>query len=81
MRKYKDNKAQDGGSRIRVESKIDMKRRTGKSPDYYDSAAVMIELCRERHNLSSIDKPGNVQAGKQSPMKKRFNQLAGLWAA
>jgi hypothetical protein len=81
VRQYKDNKAQDGGSRIRVESKVDMKRRTGKSPDYFDSAAVLIELCRERHGLSSIDKPGNVREGGPSPLKKKFNQLAGLWAA
>ena len=81
VRKYKDNKALDGGSRIKVESKVDMKRRTGKSPDVYDSACVLIELCREKHGLSSIDKPGNHTPGKTNPLQKRFNKLAGLWAA
>ena len=81
VRKYKDNKAMDGGSRIRVESKVDMKRRTGKSPDYYDSACCLVELCREKHGLSSIDKPGNHTPGKPNPLQKRFKQLAGLWAA
>lgn len=81
VRRYKDNKAMDGGSRIKVESKVDMKRRTGKSPDTMDSAVVLIELCREKHNLSSIDKPGNHTPGKTNPLQKRFNKLAGLWAA
>jgi hypothetical protein len=80
-RKYKDNKAQDGGSKIRVESKIEMKRRTGKSPDEGDSGFILIDLCRERHGLSGLDKPGNHTPGKPNPLQKRFKQLAGLWAS
>ena len=41
-RRYKDNKAQDGGSRIKVESKVDMKKRIGRSPDVADSAFVLL---------------------------------------
>lgn len=80
-RRYKDNKAQDGGSRIRVESKVEMKQRINRSPDCFDSAACLIELCRVRHGLSSIDKPGNHGGRTISPLKKRFNELARLFAA
>jgi hypothetical protein len=80
-RRYKENKAQDGGSRIKVESKVEMKQRIGRSPDHFDSAAVLIELCRERHGLSGIDKPGNYSSKGKSPLKKRFDSLASLYAA
>jgi hypothetical protein len=80
-RRYKDNKAQDGGSRIKVESKVDMKKRIGRSPDVADSAFVLLELCRERHGLSSIDKPGNYSQTRTNPLKKRFMGLAELFAA
>jgi hypothetical protein len=79
-RKYKDNKAQDGGSKIRVESKIEMKRRTGKSPDEGDSGFILIDLCRERHGLSGLDKPGNFDSKKPSPLKKRFMSLASIYS-
>jgi len=80
-RKYKDTKAQDGGSRIRVESKVDMKKRIGRSPDVGDSAFILVDLCRERHGLSSIDKPGNYGSKQTNPLKKRFMGLAELFAA
>lgn len=79
-RKYKDNKAQDGGSKIRVESKVDMKRRTGKSPDEGDAGFILIDLCRERHGLSGLDRPGNFDAKKPSPLKKRFMSLASIYS-
>jgi len=78
-RKYKDNKAQDGGSKIKVESKVDMKKRIGRSPDVFDSAAILIELCRERHGLSSIDKPGNFSSRVLNPLRKKFTDLASLY--
>jgi hypothetical protein len=80
-RKYKDTKAQDGGSRIKVESKVDMKKRIGRSPDVGDSAFILVDLCRERHGLSSIDKPGNYGSKQTNPLKKRFMGLAELFAA
>jgi hypothetical protein len=80
-RRYKDTKAQDGGSRIKVESKVEMKQRIGRSPDVADSAFVLLELCRERHGLSGIDKPGNYSAKSKSPLKKRFDALASVFAA
>lgn len=80
-RRYKDNKAQDGGSRIKVESKVDMKKRIGRSPDEADSAFILVDLCRERHGLSSIDKPGNYNQKQTNPLKRRFMGLAELFAA
>ena len=80
-RKYKDNKAQDGGSKIKVESKVDMKKRIGRSPDIADSAFILVDLCRERHGLSSIDKPGNYSGTRTNPLKKRFMGLVELFAA
>jgi hypothetical protein len=80
-RRYKDNKAADGGSRIKVESKVEMKQRINRSPDVFDSGAVLIELCRTRHGLASIDKPGNSKPGVKSPLKRRFDALASLFAA
>lgn len=82
MRKFEEGKAGDGGSRIRVESKKDMKKRTGSSPDYSDSGFILLELCRERHKFSGIDKPGNSPAaGGKTPMQKRFSRLSAIYAA
>ena len=81
MRKFDEGKAGDGGSRIRVESKKEMKKRTQSSPDYSDSAFVMLDLCRERHKLSGIDKAGNYDSKGKSPMKKRFNALSSIYNA
>lgn len=78
-RRFKDSKAMDGGSRIRVESKIEMKRRTGESPDIFDSAACLLELCRDRHKLSGIDKPGDYSSRGQSPMQRRFAALSSIY--
>lgn len=44
------------GDKVKVEKKEDMKSRTMRSPDLYDSACVMIELCRQKHGLSSAEK-------------------------
>ncbi len=81
MRKFEEGKAADGGARIRIESKKDMKKRTGESPDYSDSAFVMLDLCRERHKFSGIDKPGNRSSTGKSPMQKRFQGLSSIYAA
>lgn len=45
--------------RIQVESKVDMKRRTGKSPDIADAALAALFLCRQRLGMSSTAKPGS----------------------
>ena len=79
-RKYHESKAGDGGSRLRVESKIELKKRMGKSCDIADSLFIMFAVCRERHKLSGIDKAGNYDSKGKSPMKKRFAALSSIYA-
>lgn len=52
--------------KIRVESKTEMRERVGESPDEADAYMVMIELCRTRHGLSSIEKSGGSSAPKSN---------------
>lgn len=80
-RKYHESKAGDGGSRLRVESKIELKKRMGKSCDIADSLFIMFAVCRERHKLSGIDKAGNYDSKGKSPMRKRFNALSSIYNA
>ena len=80
-RKYKESKADDGGSKIRVETKREMKQRINRSPDEGDAGFILIDLCRDRHGLSGIDKPGGQKPGVKSPLKRRFDALASLFAA
>jgi len=80
-RKYKESKADDGGSKIRVETKREMKQRINRSPDEGDAGFILIDLCRERHGLSGIDKPGGQKPGVKNPLKRRFDALANLFAA
>lgn len=80
-RKYHESKAGDGGSRLRVESKIELKKRMGKSCDIADSLFIMFAVCRERHKLSGIDKAGNYDSKGKSPMKKRFAALSSIYNA
>ena len=51
-RKYSTDKGT--ALRMRVESKIDMKGRTGQSPDIADSAAILVELCRQRFGFGGM---------------------------
>lgn len=46
-RRYETVK-RDGVAKIRVESKTDMKKRTGKSPDIADAACMCVAIVRER---------------------------------
>jgi hypothetical protein len=51
-RKYSTQKGV--GLRMVVESKIDMKARTGESPDLADAAMILIELCRQRFGFGGM---------------------------
>lgn len=53
-RLYKTHK-RGTGMCIAVESKKDMRRRTGKSPDIADAALGLVDLCRERLMLDSVE--------------------------
>lgn len=61
--------------RIRVETKSDMKARIGKSPDISDSAFILIELCRTRHNLTAIDKIPDNPYQQETSYKKWFKKV------
>lgn len=54
-RRYETIKSGDG-ERIRVESKRDMKARTGRSPDNVDGLFVSLALCRERYHFRSEER-------------------------
>lgn len=71
-RTYSTSKA-GNGMRIRVESKIDFKNRTGASPDLADAAFVLLDVCRQRHYLignERFDVNTNRQQKWGSLMKK-----------
>lgn len=44
---------EDGGRKIRIEKKIEMKLRTGESPDVADAAFVVLEVARQRFGFLS----------------------------
>lgn len=45
------------GKRFRVETKTEMKKRIGRSPDNLDAVAVGIDLCRQKGVMASSGKP------------------------
>lgn len=51
-RKYETRK--DGGTRIVVEPKKEMKQRLGYSPDLADASMVLLELARDRHGFNPV---------------------------
>jgi hypothetical protein len=51
-RKYSTKKGTS--LRMEVESKTDMKARTGASPDLADAAMILIELCRQRFGFGGM---------------------------
>lgn len=53
-RLYKSVK-RGGGEAMQVEPKPEMKARTGMSPDIADAGFGLIDLCRDRHNLISVE--------------------------
>ena len=63
-RNYEFRKA--GSTKALVESKRDMKARTGKSPDIADAAFVMLDVIREKY-------------GMQPPQQKKIISAGGDW--
>ena len=53
-RQYDTSKGGDG-LKMRVEPKMDFKKRTGYSPDGADAAFLLIDLARNRHGLIAIE--------------------------
>lgn len=52
-----------GGLRVKVETKTELKSRTGASPDLGDAAFIAIDLARARHGLVAVDPPKDGEAG------------------
>jgi hypothetical protein len=52
-----------GGLRVRVETKTELKSRTGSSPDLGDAAFIAVDLARARHGLVAVDPPKDGEAG------------------
>jgi hypothetical protein len=51
-RKYRTRKGTT--LRMEVESKTEMKARTGESPDLADAAMILVELCRQRFGFGGM---------------------------
>ena len=75
----------DDSSKLKVEAKDEMKKRTGKSPDLGDSFALLCHVCRMKHGLSSTEraKPGaqRRQGSFQEMIAKVFGATEGVGAA
>ena len=73
-RNYETKKS--GSMKVLVESKREMKSRTGKSPDIADAAFVMLDTVRERFGLRTVQ-DGGIGSGSneswKSMMRKRFS--------
>lgn len=74
-RKYSTQKGV--GLRMVVESKVDMKARTGESPDLADAAMILIELCRQRFGFGGMTvqqkrKETSIQVKQRTVFRKLF---------
>jgi hypothetical protein len=79
-RKYTTQKGV--GLRMVVETKTDMKARTGESPDLADSAMILIELCRQRLGFGGMTpqqkrKETSIQVRQQRVFRKLFSANLG----
>lgn len=71
-RKYTTSKT-GSSMKIKVETKVEFKNRTGESPDLADAAFVLLDVCRQRHYLLGNERyevNQNRQKSWQSMMKK-----------
>lgn len=58
-----------GTAKVRVEPKPIMKARTGESPDIADAAFILLDLCRDRLQMSSVAYAGDRQEVKNKGWK------------
>ena len=72
-RTYSTSKS-GNGMKIRVESKIDFKNRTGASPDLADAAFVLLDVCRQRHYLIGNER-FEVNQNRQKTWGKMMKKL------
>jgi hypothetical protein len=52
-----------GTLRVKVEPKVDLRKRTGYSPDMADAAFIALEMARQRHGLVAVDPPKSSELG------------------
>ena len=48
-----------GTLKVKVETKPELKQRSGQSPDIADAAFIALDLARQRHGLVAVDAPKN----------------------
>ncbi len=67
-------------SKVRVEPKPLMKARTGESPDIADAAFILLDLCRARLGMTSVDVAGDKPARRPDSWRNfvRKYDVAGL---
>jgi len=60
---------------ITIESKTIMRKRTGFSPDEADAACILVDLCKQRHNFLSADKPIRMATNKPNLALRKFQNV------
>lgn len=78
-RRYETVKGGDG-ERMLMESKSEMRNRTGKSPDIADCLFIILDLCRTRHNFYSEERGIHVIPEKDIDKIYREMDIVGLSA-
>lgn len=61
--------------KVQIESKVELKKRIGKSPDRSDAAMLCLELCRRRLSMASKVRASEVD-GHHGPRKSFFKTYA-----
>jgi hypothetical protein len=67
--------------KVQIESKVELKKRIGKSPDMSDAAMLCLELCRRRLSMASKVRalePDGHQQRRTSPFKSFATKLTKL---
>lgn len=63
------------GRKFRVETKTELKKRIGRSPDHLDAVAVGIDLCRQKGAIPSSSAPSAVTVNVREDLKKAAEQF------
>lgn len=72
---------EDGGRKIRIESKKEMKMRTGESPDICEAAMILSVVARERFGFYSkaVDGDRKPLSTTQGGFKKLFRKMNSIY--
>lgn len=69
-----DTKKRGSGEVIEVEPKVKMKARMQKSPDIADAGFGLLDLCRERHGLTSTEKD-SVETNRSNKVENEMKKM------